>query len=140
MDGSTFYRNDRSSSNRPRNNRNNNTPSPSTTTSSSNSFATPENNETPLSGRQQRQENAIASSLSACQAQLANVLKKLEETTGALVTLSGRIERVEQKLETSDEDANIPAAKGKRKRPKDSLTIQRIFFFFRMLPGEICSS
>jgi len=113
MDGSSFYRNDRlSSDNR---SRIRNTP-PSGSSSESNS-------ETPLS--RQRHETALASNLSACQAQLTNVLTKLEETTKTMENMSERLKGVENKLSQQvEDDASPPKTKGKRRRPKDSLTIQ----------------
>lgn len=121
MDGSTFYRSrpgiSSSSSSRIRN-----TPpsNPRNTTRRSET-------ETPLTSRSQHHDNAMASSLSACQEQLAHVLRKLEETNGALSSLSDRIDRIEQKLDeqsSREEQSQDKACGGKRKRTKDSLTIQ----------------
>jgi chromosome segregation ATPase len=69
----------------------------------------------------------MASSLLACQEQLAHVLRKLESTNGTLSSLSDRIDRIEQKLDeqsSREEQTQDEACKGKRKRTKYSLTIQ----------------
>ena len=75
---------------------------------------------------QPRQDNALASNISTCQEQLARVLQSLEATNGRLSNLTERVDRIEQKLEEQPamEEQGKPTSKGKRKRTKDSLTIQ----------------
>jgi hypothetical protein len=92
MNGSRFYRSPHgSSSTNSSSSRMRNTPPLSTARRS--------DAETPLTSRPQQYDNAMASSLSACQEQLAHVLRKLESTNGTLSSLSDRIDRIEQKLD-----------------------------------------
>ena len=69
----------------------------------------------------------MASGLSACQAQLTTVLKKLEDTNEKLANLTQRIECLEEqvaKQAEGDHEGNNACVKGKRKRPKNTLTVQ----------------
>ncbi|CAB3980669.1 Hypothetical predicted protein [Paramuricea clavata] len=121
MNGSRFYRFPHGSS--------------STHSSSSRMQSTPplstvrrSDAETPLTSRPQQYDNAMASSLSECQEQLAHVLRKLESTNGMLSSLSDRLDRIEQKLDeqsSREEQTQDEACKAKWKHTKDSLTIQK---------------
>jgi len=92
------------------------------TPSSSGSPLSPAPSETPSS------HSAMASNISLFQEQMTTMLKKLEETNEKLETLTQRIENIENTNAASDVVGEVNQ-KGKRKRTKDSLTVQVILYY-----------
>lgn len=84
--------------------------------------------ETPSSSHSRH--NAMASNISLVQDQLNTILRKLDQTNERLDNLTERIEKIEK--DTSED--NVEAQKNtKRKRTKDSLTVQVFYVIFKKL-------
>ena len=112
MNQSRFYNSDRNNRSLPR------TPTSGSTSPESTS------SETPLTSNSR--QNAMASNISFFQEQMGTILKKLDQTNEKLQTLAERIERIEKA--TSEEDVEVQE-RGKRKRTKDSLTVQVSLYY-----------